>query len=240
MCGRYTLHHKAEDLAERFGVDLKLDEPEFEAGLELLRPRYNIAPSQIVPVIQISDWRSAGGQGISRKEVLFCKWGLVPFWAKDPAIGNKMINAKSETLAEKPSFKNALAKRRCLIPADGFYEWQKKGKAPSQPIYVRRRDGGLFAFAGLWEEWNSADGSVLTTCTIITTEPNRLISQFHHRMAVILKPEDEAVWLNLKNKPADVLSLLRPYETEDMEAFPVSRAVNSPSFDDASCIEPIN
>lgn len=240
MCGRYTLHHKAEDLAERFGVDLKPDEPEFEAGLELLRPRYNIAPSQIVPVIQISDWRSAGGQGSLRKDLLFCKWGLVPFWAKDPAIGNKMINAKSETLAEKPSFKNALAKRRCLIPADGFYEWQKKGKAPSQPIYVRRRDGGLFAFAGLWEEWNSADGSVLTTCTIITTEPNRLISQFHHRMAVILKPENEDVWLDLNNKPADVLSLLRPYETEDLEAFPVSRAVNSPSFDDASCIEPTN
>lgn len=235
MCGRYTLHHQPAELAERFDLDIELEDSEFEAGLEFLRPRYNIAPSQLVPVIQNSDRLSAGS-----RELLLCKWGLVPFWAKDPAIGNKMINAKSETLAEKPSFRNALAKRRCLIPADGFYEWQKKGKAPSQPIFVRRRDGGLFAFAGLWEEWNSPDGSPLATCTIITTEPNQLISQFHHRMAVILKPEDESIWLDLKNRPADVLPLLRPYEADDLEAYPVSRAVNSPSFDDASCIAPLN
>jgi len=224
MCGRYTLHHSAKEIAKRFGVD---------PIAELLHPRYNIAPSQIVPVI-----RQPG-----ETEMAGCRWGLIPFWAKDPAIGNKLINAKAETLAEKPSFKNALAKRRCLIVADGFYEWRKQGKAPSQPIYLRRRDGGLFAFAGLWEEWKGPDGARLQTCTIITVEPNELISQFHHRMAAILHPEEEAAWLEMANRPTDVLPLLRPYATENaeaaLEAFPVSRAVNSPAFEDASCIEPI-
>lgn len=223
MCGRYTLHHDSEEIADRFGVD---------PVIELTPPRFNIAPSQIMPII-----RQTG-----EREMIGCKWGLVPYWAKDPAIGNKLINAKAETLAEKPSFKYALAKRRCLIPADGFYEWQKKGKASSQPIYVRRRDGGLFAFAGLWEVWRvpgADDDERLQTFTIITTEPNELISQFHHRMAVILKPEEEAVWLDLRNKPQDVLSLLRPYAAEELEAFPVSLAVNSPSFDDATCIAPV-
>lgn len=227
MCGRFTLHHSATEIANRFGV--VFDDP----MTELIRPRYNIAPSQMVPVI-----RQAG-----EREMVGCKWGLIPFWAKDPAIGNKLINAKAETLAEKPSFKYALNQRRCLIPADGFYEWQKKGKASnssSQPMYVRRRDGGLFAFAGLWEERKEPSGERLQTCTIITTEPNDLISQFHHRMAVILKPEEEGAWLDLRNKPANVLPLLKPYDLDDLEAFPVSRTVNSPSVENVSCIEPLS
>ncbi len=217
MCGRYTLYHSPEEIADRFDTD---------SGEDDHTERYNIAPSQFVVTIRQTDAR----------HLVRCKWGLIPFWAKDPAIGNKMINAKAETLAEKPSFKHALAKRRCLIPADGFYEWKKKGKAPSQPIYVRRRDQGLFAFAGLWEEWKTPDGDKLPTCTIITTEPNELIAQFHHRMAVILHPADEAAWLDPKNSTADVLPLLKPYPSEELEAFEVSRAVNSPSFDDPSCI----
>jgi putative SOS response-associated peptidase YedK len=217
MCGRYTLHHNVEEIEVRFDA---------ESNLEDFGPRYNIAPSQMVPTIRQTD----------KRELVNCKWGLIPFWAKDPAIGNKMINAKAETLAEKPSFKHALAKRRCLIPADGFYEWKKQGKAPSQPIYIRRHDQGLFAFAGLWEEWKTPEGDKLPSCTIITVEPNELISQFHHRMAAILRPEDEAAWLDLKNPAADVLPLLRPYPAEELEAFEVSRAVNSPSFDDPSCI----
>ncbi|MDQ3009261.1 MAG: SOS response-associated peptidase [Acidobacteriota bacterium] len=221
MCGRYTLHQSAKEIAKRFGVDPRA---------AVIGPRYNIAPSQIVPVIR----------QLKEREMIGCKWGLIPFWAKDPAIGNKLINAKAETLAEKPSFKQALSQRRCLIPANGFYEWQKKGKAPSQPMYVRRRDGGLFAFAGLWEEWKAPDGERLQTCTIITTEPNELISQFHHRMAVVLKPDEEAAWLELKMKPADVLPLLKPYDLDDMEAFPVARAVNSPAFEDVSCIAPLS
>ncbi len=233
MCGRYTLHHSATEIAKRFGAGLDAD-----PMTELIRPRYNVAPSQMVPIV-----RQIGHQ-IGEREMVGCKWGLIPFWAKDPAIGNKLINAKAETLAEKPSFKYALSQRRCLIPADGFYEWQKKGKLPSQPMYVRRRDGGLFAFAGLWEEWKAPDGTDagerVQSCTIITTEPNELISQFHHRMAVILTPEGEAAWLELKNKAADVLPLLRPYDLDDLEAFPVSRAVNSPSFEDASCVAPLS
>jgi putative SOS response-associated peptidase YedK len=219
MCGRYTLHHKPVEIEERFEIDLEGDE--FGA-------RYNIAPSQNVLTVRKKDAR----------EVAFCKWGLVPYWAKDPAIGNKMINAKAETLAEKPSFKYALSKRRCLIIADGFYEWKKQGKSPSQPLYIRRRDGGLFAFAGLWEEWKTPEGDRLPTCTIITTEPNELIAQFHHRMAVILKPEDEAAWIDPKMTVADVLPLLGPYPSEELEAFPVSKAVNSPSSNEASFIDP--
>ncbi len=224
MCGRYTLRHQPQEITERFDVD---STAEFD---DVTEPRYNIAPTQMVPIIRQTEAR----------EMVGCKWGLIPFWAKDPAIGNKLINAKSETLAEKPSFKQALAKRRCLIPADGFYEWQKKGKAPSQPLYIRRQDDGLFAFAGLWEEWKAPDGKRIQSFTIITTEPNKLIAQFHHRMAVILKPEEEAFWLNMKNKPADVLPLLRPYDGGDLEAFPVSRAVNSPSVNNASLIEPLS
>lgn len=223
MCGRYTLRHQPKQIAERFEADST------EGFDEFTEARYNIAPTQTVPIIRRPDVREPAN----------CKWGLIPFWAKDPAIGNKLINAKAETLNEKPSFKYALGKRRCLIPADGFYEWQKQGKAPSQPLYVRRKDNGLFAFAGLWEEWKAPDGRRIQSFTIITTEPNELIARFHHRMAVILKPEEEAFWLDLKNKPADVLPLLRPYEADDLEAFPVSRAVNSPSVNDASLIEPL-
>jgi putative SOS response-associated peptidase YedK len=219
MCGRYTLYHKLEEIEERFDVDFEEDDYE---------PRYNIAPSQPIVTIRRTDAR----------RVARCQWGLVPAWAKDPAIGNKMINARAETLAEKPSFKHALAKRRCLIPADGFYEWPKEGKAPSRPIHIRRRDRGLFAFAGLWEEWKSPDGARLQTCTIITTEPNALLSQFHHRMAVILRPEEEALWLDPAAPVPTLLSLLRPSPAEDLEAFEVSRAVNKPGFDDPSCIEP--
>lgn len=220
MCGRYTLHHKPEEIEERFDVD---------AVEEFLAPRYNIAPSQIIPVIRQTQSREMAG----------CKWGLIPFWAKDPKIGNNLINAKAETIAEKPSFKRAFAKRRCLIPADGFYEWQKRGKAPSQPMYIRRRDGGLFAFAGLWEEWKSPEGEPIETCTIITVEPNELLSKIHNRMAAILRPGDEAAWIDPKSGVDDLLQMLRPYDSDELEAIPVSRAVNSPAHDSAALIAPI-
>lgn len=221
MCGRFSRHHKPDEIAERF--DVELIDFDFD-------PRYNIAPSQISPVIAFQ----------SERKMMAAKWGLVPFWAKDPAIGNKLINARAETLAEKPSFKNALAKRRCLIPADGFYEWQKKNKGPSQPYYVRLNGGGLFAFAGLWELWKNPEGGMLQTFTIITTEPNELIKTFHHRMAVILKPEDEGAWIDPENSVNDVLTLLKPYPAEGMEAYMVSRAINSPSTDNEALIERIN
>ncbi len=218
MCGRFTRKHSAAEIAERF--EIEEDEADFGP------PRYNIAPSQNVPVIHFNAGR----------HVLNCKWGLVPFWAKDPAMGNKLINAKAETLAEKPSFKYALEKRRCLIPADGFYEWDKRTK-PAQPIYIRRRDAGLFAFAGLWEECKLLDGTRLQSCTIITVEPNALIATFHHRMAALLRPEDEAAWLDPARKPAEVLALLRPYPDAELEAYPVSTAVNNARHDEPAMIE---
>lgn len=216
MCGRYTQRHIAAEIAERFGLD---------ATPDFIAPRYNIAPAQMAPVVIERDGRS----------LLICKWGLVPFWSKDPALGHKLINAKAETLAEKPSFKYALEKRRCLLPADGFYEWDKRVK-PSQPMYIHRRDDGLFAFAGLWEECKLLDGEVLRTCTLITVEPNELVGAFHQRMPAILRPEDEAAWLNPAAKAGEARRLLRPYEATELEAWPVSTAVNDVRREDASLI----
>lgn len=220
MCGRFTQHHTPEEVAVRFEV---------ETVDYLFEPRYNIAPTQPLAAVVL--------QGNVRRLVAF-KWGLVPFWAKDPSIGSRIINAKAETLAEKPSFKYALAHRRCLIPADGFYEWQKKAKGPSRPLYIRRRDHALFAFAGLWEEWSAPEGDKLQTCTIITVEPNELIGEVHHRMAAILRPEDEALWLDPQRTRPELEALLGPYRGEELEIYEVSRAVNSPAIDDPSLIEP--
>lgn len=219
MCGRFTLTQSAQAVAERFGVQLVLFKP---------APRYNIAPSQPIAVIMQN--------GERRLEA--CQWGLVPFWAKDPEIGNRLINARAETLAEKPAFKYSLTRRRCLIPADGFYEWRQEGNR-RVPVYIRRRDGALFAFAGLWDEWQSPDGSPLRTCTIITTEPNALIAPIHNRMPAILKPEHEALWLDTSLKdPIQLLTMLRAYPEAEMEAYPVSPRVNNPRNDDPLCIQP--
>jgi putative SOS response-associated peptidase YedK len=219
MCGRYTLHHPTSQVVMRFGVQEVLAAPADE--------RYNIAPSQpILVVVQEAD----------RRELDTFQWGLIPSWAKDPTIGNKLINARAETLAEKPSFRNALTRRRCLIPSDGFYEWQKvDGKR--QPMYIRRRDGDLFAFAGLWEEWKEPDGTTLRTCAIITVPANNVVSGIHDRMPAMLRPEQEALWLDpsLKSAP-DLTRLLMPYADEDMETYAVSPRVNRPANDDPACI----
>lgn len=220
MCGRFTRWHTAEEIAKRFEV---------EAAEEFAEARYNIAPSQAIPVITQPDARS----------VLVCKWGLVPFWSKDPALGNKLINAKAETLAEKPSFKYALEKRRCLIPADGFYEWDKRGK-PAQPMYIHRRDDGLFAFAGLWEECKLLDGQLLRTCTIITVPPNAVVGDFHQRMPALLRQEDEAVWLAPATKTKEALACLQPFPDGALEAYAVSTAVNSPAHETAELITRLN
>lgn len=220
MCGRFTQRHKPEEVIERFEVG--------EDDL-ISQPRYNIAPSQTLATVRQGDGR----------QLFACRWGLIPFWAKDPAIGNRMINARAETLAEKPSFRRAFAARRCLIPADGFYEWRKQGKGASRPFYIRLRDDGLFGFAGLWEEWKSPDGEVVTTCAIITVEPNELMAGIHNRMPAILKPEHEAAWIDRSNDIPAVSNLLQPYPSELMEAYEISRAVNNPRFDDPACIEPV-
>lgn len=230
MCGRFTLHHTLEELEERFAA-----EAEPPSVAETVR-RYNIAPTQDILVVTQNGARHLQG----------CHWGLIPSWAKDPAIGSKMINARAETLAEKPSFRTALSRRRCLIPADGFYEWQDatmglaSGKrAPRTPMHIRLRGGALFAFAGLWDEWHAPDGSPLRSCTIITTAPNAVTAPIHDRMPVILRPGDEALWLDHSVTGASaLLPLLAPYPADAMEAYAVFRSVNAPTVDDPGCITP--
>jgi putative SOS response-associated peptidase YedK len=220
MCGRYTLINLAA-LTQAFPW---IDEPPPDDV-----SRYNIAPTQ--PILGIANNHP------DRFEHFH--WGLIPSWAKDPAIGNRMINARAETLAEKPTFRTALRRRRCLIPADGFYEWKKDpGGKTKTPMLIRMKSGEPFAFAGIWETWHSPDGSVIPSCTVITTQPNELMATIHDRMPVILKPEDYQRWLDPKERdPADLTDLLNPYPAVRMEAKPVSRAVNNPKHDSSACIE---
>ena len=169
--------------------------------------------------------------------MVFLHWGLVPSWADDPKIGNRMINARAETAADKPSFRTAMRRRRCLIVADGFYEWETVAKR-RQPMFIHMRDGRPFAFAGLWESWEGADHSALESCTILTTSANELVRPIHDRMPAIIAPADYAQWLDPAVQQADaVLPLLHPFPAEEMEAYPVSPRVNSPARDDESCLE---
>lgn len=222
MCGRFTLTDPDADLAVQFNL------PEIPD----LRPRYNIAPTQPVAAIRVSS------RGPDREMVLL-HWGLIPFWAQDPGMGARLINARSETAAEKPAFRAAFRKRRCLVVADGFYEWQKQN-GTKQPFYIRLRGSRPFAFAGLWERWEGADASVIESCTLLTTQPNDLLRPVHNRMPVILQPKDYDLWLDPDVQQADLLQpLLRPYRAAEMAAYPVSRWVNSPANDDPRCIEPL-
>lgn len=196
-----------------------------------LQPRYNIAPTQPVAVVP--------NDGQNRLD--YFTWGLVPFWAKDPSIGNRMINARSETLAEKPSFRNAFRRRRCLILADGFYEWHQPVKGqPKVPIYIQFKDQRPFAFAGLWERWQSPDGSEILSCTIITTRPNPLVARYHNRMPVILPDGSHSLWLDPgEGNPKQLSPLLGPHPDDEMTAYPVSRMVNDPSNESPDLIQPI-
>jgi putative SOS response-associated peptidase YedK len=222
MCGRFTLTTDKKKLTETFS---EFDIPED------LAPRYNIAPTQPVAVV------ANNGQ----HKVEFFQWGLIPSWAKDPSIGNRMINARAETLAEKPSFKNAYRRRRCLVLADGFYEWKKEPNSTSKtPLYIRLTSGDPFVFAGLWESWHGADGSNILSCTIITTTPNEMIAEIHNRMPVILPPEAYTQWLDPAERGPDQLSgLLKPYSAEQMAAYQVSKMVNNPRNDTPDCITPV-
>ena len=220
MCGRFTLHHTTQETVERFEVE--------QATIEF-EPRYNIAPSQPVAVVLQQEERSLEA----------FKWGLVPFWAKDPKIGNRMINARSETLAEKPAYKTALKRRRCLIPASGFYEWKKEGEA-RVPTYIHLNDSRIFSLAGLWEEWQAPDGETLHSCTIITTQANDFMAPIHHRMPVIFEPEQERAWLDpALQDPDELIDLLQSCPDQELATHPVSRQVNVPTFDDPACIQPL-
>jgi putative SOS response-associated peptidase YedK len=222
VCGRFTLAIPKAMLESLFRLDIAGDLP----------PRFNIAPSQPVVVVRAPESEA--------REFALFQWGLIPSWSKDPAIGPRMINARSETAAKKPSFRAAMKRRRCLIPASGFYEWTKVGAA-KQPFYIRMRDERPFAMAGLWELWCGEDGSELETCTILTTTPNEVVGEIHERMPVIITPDDFDEWMDPANeKPGTVGPLLRPYPAAEMKAHPVDLRVNKPSADDSSCIEPIS
>jgi putative SOS response-associated peptidase YedK len=220
MCGRFTLTVSARLLAELFDLDEVAD----------LEPRYNIAPTQSVLIMRASE------DGARHLEAV--RWGLVPAWAKDLSIGSRMINARGETVATKPAFRSATRHRRCLIPADGFYEWRKTPDG-KRPYHIRFADRRVFALAGLWERWQSPEGDALDSCTIITTRPNQTVEALHDRMPVILSSGHFAQWLLPESLPATRLDqLLAPYPDEGMEAVQVSTRVNSPANDDAACLEP--
>ncbi|HEX8440996.1 SOS response-associated peptidase [Archangium sp.] len=220
MCGRVTIQTPALALAREFALT------GIRTALE--QPRYNLAPTQLMPVV-IND----GARMLDAY-----RWGLIPSWAKEASIGNKLINARGETVAEKPSFRSALKRRRCLVLVDGWFEWKQSTK-PKTPFYFHREDGRPMAFAGLWEEWNAPDtGEVLRTCTLITTGPNRLMAPIHDRMPVILSPEAQELWLRPEPQEASLLQpLLVPNEDEPLEAWEVARVVNSPANDVVACVE---
>lgn len=217
MCGRYALKAKPEELIKLFGLDECAD----------LKPRFNIPPGTDIAAIRHSP---------EGKRVLHnLRWGLVPHWAKDPSIGNKLNNARGESVAEKPSFRDAFKRRRCLIPASGFYEWKTEGKV-KQPYYISLPE--TFAMGGLWESWRSPDGYILRTCCIITTGPNKVMEPIHDRMPVIIAPEDWQRWLF--GAAEDIQELIRPYAPEAMQAWPVDRRVSKTVDDDEGLTEPFH
>ena len=218
MCGRFALIVDAAVLADVFDVDPPRQ----------LQPRFNIAPTQTIPIVR-------AGKDDAR-EYSMVRWGLVPSWAKDDRIGARMINARGETVAEKPSFRSAVKSRRCLIPADGFYEWVRT-ESGKQPHFIHFADRRPFAFAGLWERWHKGEGGPLDTCTIITTTPNELIADLHDRMPVILPPDRFEEWLEpAPLTPERLQEVLAPHPPEGMEAYPVSTYVNKPVNEGPECI----
>lgn len=233
MCGRYGVTATAEEIAETFEADQQ-DLPE-------LRPRYNLAPTQWAPVVR--------REGDERRHVRLLRWGLVPFWADDATIGNRLINARAETAATKPAFRSAFRRRRCLVVADGFYEWEPRDGG-KQPWFVGPAEGGPIAFAGLWEQWQSqgeAAGSAssgegaapLETFTILTTEANERLARLHERMPVILPPETWSAWLDPDRSRDEVRALLAPYPASATTMWPVGKRVNNPRHDDPTVLEPV-
>ena len=223
MCGRFARSTKKEDMQNRFGFDDPLN--------VLLEPRYNISPTQFHPVVILE---------ADRRVLKMMKWGLVPFWAKEASIGYKMINARAEGIEDKSSFKNPFRKRRCLVLADGFYEWKKVDAKTKVPYFIKLKSGEPFAFAGLWDRWDKRE-EPLETFTIITTDNNELMAPIHNRMPVILHEKDEGAWLDPELKdPEKLLPLLKPYPSEEMVLYEVSTVVNSPKNDVPECINQIS
>ncbi len=225
MCGRFTNNAKPEQIKKEFKVGAK--------NPNLFQPRFNIAPAQRIDVVLESE---------NERILSQLKWGLVPSWSKDTSISKGLINARAETLSEKPSFREAFKSRRCIIPASGFYEWQKKETGAKQPFYFYLKEKEVFGFAGLWEQWlDKQTGELLETCTIITTEANEVLKPVHERMPVILKPENYDDWLDVKVKDTDKLQeLLKSYPSEEMDSHTVSKNINYPDKDSPDLIKPLN
>jgi len=222
MCGRFTLHIPPELLAEIFGLT---STPFYPAS-------YNVAPSQQVPVIR-------GMADNGQRELALLRWGLVPSWARDPSIGSRMINARAETIQEKPAFRHAIRYRRCIVPASGFFEWQVEG-GQKQPLYLRIRESSIMGLAGIWEEWKTPEAALLETFAILTTTSNRLIEPIHDRMPVILHPREYDLWLDREvTDPEKLKRLYHPYLSELLEICRVSDLVNSPRNNSPACIEPV-
>jgi len=220
MCGRYRLARKKEILGEIFDVGDDVD----------WSPRYNIAPGQNVPVVRQEETRPV-------RSLSLVRWGLIPFWARDAKTGYKMINARAETITARPAFREPLISRRCLIPADGFYEWAKKGR-DKVPFCVTVADDSVFAFAGIWDRWKNPEKQWVETCSIITTSANALLSEIHNRMPVILEPENYDVWLDPGfSRVEGLLDWLKPYRADSMRRYRVSPRVNSVQNDDPACAE---
>jgi len=223
MCGRYRLSQRKQLIQEYFDT---ADEVDWE-------PRYNIAPSQSAGIIR---------QDRAKPERRFslARWGLIPYWAKDASIGYKLINARSETVGSKPAFREAFESRRCLIPADGFYEWKREGQT-RQPFHLSLQDDSLFAFAGLWDRWKDTSGQVVESCSILTTTPNALLANVHDRMPVILRPEAYDLWLDPGFRRAETLKeMLNPFDATLMKRYPVSTRVNFVRNDDPQCAAAIH
>ncbi len=221
MCGRFALSPKTKDIENlrQFNVDPTC-----------IYTNYNIAPKQKISCI-IND---------KDKRLTELIWGLVPFWAKDISIGSKLINARAETISEKPAFRNLFKKRRCLILASGFYEWKKLQNGKKIPYFIKLKNTSIFTFAGLWDEWTSPTGEIIQTATIITTESNALIADIHNRMPVILSPENSLIWLDKSSSEQTLKYLLIPYNPDDMQAYQVSLKVNNPKINSPELIEPLS
>ncbi len=221
MCGRFTLRTPANIIRDVFGLQ----------PLPGLLPRYNIAPSQPVAVVRV-----AAGE----HHLQMIRWGLIPWWAKDVTIGNRMINARAETVATKPAFREPFEQRRCLIPADGFYEWQRLGNGRKQPFHLELTSGDPFAFAGVWDRWRDrSSGDTTESCALITTEANSTVAPIHDRMPVMLRPPEFSAWLDPAANPEPLRELLRPIAAEQLRATAVSALVNRPENDDPFCLDPV-
>lgn len=227
MCGRYTLTASAEEISDHFGALSRYH------GLAAHLPRYNVAPGQIMPIVRAGDGAS---------EIIAAHWGLIPFWAKEASISAHLFNARADTVAIKPAFKAAFKRRRCLIPADGFYEWKGEGPArgPKQAYRFTLKEGGLFAFAGIWERWtNPDDATIVESYAIITTAANATVKPIHDRMPIIVPREHYARWLGVTRDPAYALTLIEPAPNALLRAVPVSSIVNNAAHDAPECIVPV-